>query len=206
MLPLLQPPWAEFPSLFCLGIPHFFPFGFPSKITSKDTQPIGHGASWDIPSFISALCRSCLGCWPNFAGVPTIKKPATTWVTKRCTVELEGILLESTSWMWLVKLNVLYLQTADNIYSYCVGQSTNIYAAVTVCRTQGQKQRIHQSLPSVVQHRGVWSQAGEKYSGTIPSEYLSTAKPSGHFFILCIRPILKEFWMYLKCQHQRKPS
>lgn len=36
ILPLLQPPLAEFPPLLSLGIPHFFPFCFPSQITRKD--------------------------------------------------------------------------------------------------------------------------------------------------------------------------
>ena len=46
---------------------------------------------------------------------------------------------------------------------------------------------------------GVWCGTGKKCS--MPSQCLSIERPSGHFFILCIRPTLKSliYLKYKKC-------
>lgn len=106
-----------------------------------------------------------------------------------------------------MKLNVLHLHSRYHLFLLYQSVSPQTVYSVGHDARYGEycSEYGHQSPPPIVQHCGVWSGAGEKYR-TIPSSHLSTAKPSGHFFILCVRSILKEFQMYLKYQQTPKKT
>ena len=114
---LQQLPWAEHPCYHVSGDPPLLPL--PRQTTSKhhrahQTKPLLQVNLLHQPS---RMYGDLLAAGPTLQ-VCQVPRNLPGW--QRCKLECEVILLEPTSWIWLVKGNVLYKQTVTNIYFYGV--------------------------------------------------------------------------------------
>lgn len=106
--------WAPTITAQDLGTLHSSPFCF----LSQTTQSIQHCAFCKIISSSDFYVIALSTAGPTLHA--KYQEICISRAAKRCKVELEVVILEATSWIPLLKVNVLYLQTVSNIHFYHV--------------------------------------------------------------------------------------